>query len=551
MRPTAEQLEAVNRFGEGGALKINAFAGTGKTTTLRLLAESTIQRGMYLAFNKSIATEAAEKFPASVKCSTIHSLAFRATPRVFDRGDKMTGSLNANAFSEYLGYKDLLLGAIKVTARQQGHIAKQTLTRFMQGGRQQIEERHIPNFDDLGNLATLSADDRAQLHVGAMAGAIKMWRRMSDPADPLPLGHDGYLKLWALSRPQLAADFVLVDEAQDTNPVVLGVLARQRAQIVYVGDRHQQIYEWRGAVNAMDLAKAVHNTYLTTSFRFGERIADAASAVLRRLNEGRPLIGNPDSKSYIGSDACEAILSRTNASVMAVVLSELEAGRKPHVVGGTDDLTRMLRGVRDLKRAHPSDVPEFFGFSNWDELAQFSKEPPGESLRTFVKLVESHGEERLISSLAQAEVEEANADVVVSTAHKAKGREWETVQLTDDFLPSKRDENGNSPGYDEAEVRLFYVAMTRAKTAIDFSPALMTEFGIPNGPSYANPKRAYLKRVVPKPALPRAEMAPSAKRPANRSAQGTEEQKVGRSSGLTLPWWLVAAGVGALYLFSR
>nr|WP_249816408.1 UvrD-helicase domain-containing protein [Bradyrhizobium sp. 180] len=56
------------------------------------------------------------------------------------------------------------------------------------------------------------------------------------------------MKLWALSNPAIAADFILLDEAQDTNPVVLDVLRKQPAQMVYVGDKYQQIYEWRGAV---------------------------------------------------------------------------------------------------------------------------------------------------------------------------------------------------------------------------------------------------------------------------------------------------------------
>ncbi|MDH2406059.1 UvrD-helicase domain-containing protein [Bradyrhizobium sp. SSUT18] len=68
----------------------------------------------------------------------------------------------------------------------------------------------------------------------------------------MPLGHDGYLKLWALSSHAIAADFILLDEAQDTNPVVLDVLRKQPAQMIYVGDKYQQIYEWRGAVNAME-----------------------------------------------------------------------------------------------------------------------------------------------------------------------------------------------------------------------------------------------------------------------------------------------------------
>ncbi|XFB08796.1 hypothetical protein AAGT13_21640, partial [Azotobacter salinestris] len=41
--------------------------------------------------------------------------------------------------------------------------------------------------------------------------------------------HDGYLKLWALSKPDLSTrfDIVLGDEAQDINPVIAGLLAQQ------------------------------------------------------------------------------------------------------------------------------------------------------------------------------------------------------------------------------------------------------------------------------------------------------------------------------------
>jgi ABC-type transport system involved in cytochrome c biogenesis ATPase subunit len=79
--PTEEQQVAVNKFLTGRPLKIAAFAGAGKTTTLRMLAEATRSRGVYLAFNKSIATEAKEKFPRSVDCRTTHAIAFRAVMR--------------------------------------------------------------------------------------------------------------------------------------------------------------------------------------------------------------------------------------------------------------------------------------------------------------------------------------------------------------------------------------------------------------------------------------------------------------------------------------
>lgn len=58
-------------------LAIQACAGSGKTSTLEEIAlANPKQRFLYLAFNKSIATEAGEKFPKNVEAKTIHSLAF-------------------------------------------------------------------------------------------------------------------------------------------------------------------------------------------------------------------------------------------------------------------------------------------------------------------------------------------------------------------------------------------------------------------------------------------------------------------------------------------
>lgn len=76
MRPTDEQQAALAAFSTGDDLVIVAGAGTGKTSTLRLLAGSTSRRGLYLAFNKAIAEEAKAAFPRSVQARTAHSLAY-------------------------------------------------------------------------------------------------------------------------------------------------------------------------------------------------------------------------------------------------------------------------------------------------------------------------------------------------------------------------------------------------------------------------------------------------------------------------------------------
>ncbi|MCY1208324.1 hypothetical protein D9M68_139770 [compost metagenome] len=81
MVPTEEQAAVVDAVKAGGPLKVKAYAGAGKTSTLRLAAEARGRaRGLYLGFNKDITTEAAQKFPHNTRCRTVHSLAFSATP---------------------------------------------------------------------------------------------------------------------------------------------------------------------------------------------------------------------------------------------------------------------------------------------------------------------------------------------------------------------------------------------------------------------------------------------------------------------------------------
>jgi hypothetical protein len=79
--PTDEQRRARDAFAADGDLAVVAGAGTGKTSTLILMAAATRRRGLYLAFNRATAADAIRRFGANVDCRTAHSLAFAATGR--------------------------------------------------------------------------------------------------------------------------------------------------------------------------------------------------------------------------------------------------------------------------------------------------------------------------------------------------------------------------------------------------------------------------------------------------------------------------------------
>jgi superfamily I DNA/RNA helicase len=471
VQPTEEQQAAVARFLTGRPLKITAFAGAGKTTTLRMLAQATRARGIYLAFNKAVADEARVTFPRSANCQTTHAIAFKTMiPRYLSTA-KMVNALHARQLAALSFQTDRIFSkAFRLDGVQQAYLVLGTVRQFCQSDDPAIGLDHVPIYARLLGVRT---DIVADIRDWAVVQANALWHRMIDKRDEMPLGHNGYLKAWALTGPTLNTDYILLDEAQDTNPVVLGVLAGQRAQVVYVGDPYQQIYEWRGAVNAMNKIPGCEETALTQSFRFGEAIAAEASRLLATLGERRPVRGNPQTTSAIAaSGAAEAVLARTNASVILEILEATRVGLKPHVCGGTEAIKRLLSDVYELKAGRPAISPEFFGFQDWWEVVAFANTEEGQDLHTFVQLVQQQGEGKLWAVVNGAVANENHADVILSTAHKAKGREWTSVRLADDFISGRL---GPDPEA-EAEVRLFYVAMTRARNLLIASPDLLRTF---------------------------------------------------------------------------
>ncbi len=85
LKPTGEQQAIVEAFQEllaqgGGVLIAEAGAGTGKTSLLKIIAETVNRFGQFTAFNTALVAESKEKFrDTKVACNTTHSLAFLDT----------------------------------------------------------------------------------------------------------------------------------------------------------------------------------------------------------------------------------------------------------------------------------------------------------------------------------------------------------------------------------------------------------------------------------------------------------------------------------------
>lgn len=196
----------------------------------------------------------------------------------------------------------------------------------------------------------------------------KAWKDLQNPEDgAVRFDHDHYLKLWALTEPKIEADFLLLDEAQDTNPVLEQVFAAQRghAQLVMVGDSAQAIYGWRGARDVMTGFDATHLT-LTHSFRFGPLLAEQANQWLALTDAPIRLTGTDTIPTKVGLvTSPDAVLCRTNIGAMTEVMRQLGSGRRVALSRGGQTLSTLALAARDLKEGRRTGHPELVLFASW------------------------------------------------------------------------------------------------------------------------------------------------------------------------------------------
>ena len=192
-----------------------AFAGAGKTTALRLLAEADPSPALYLAYNKAAQLQAQARFPAHVACRTVHSLAYRAT-RMFDQRHRLERRLAAREVAELLaipaldGLRPAFWAYCAIADRARLH------------PRRRPRDRRRPPPSPAPRRRPRRG--RARLGPPALGSDVATRRRR------VPLEHDAYLKLWHLGGARLpaGAEVLYLDEAQDANPVTLAVLEAQR-----------------------------------------------------------------------------------------------------------------------------------------------------------------------------------------------------------------------------------------------------------------------------------------------------------------------------------
>lgn len=489
MQLTNEQLRIIQSSGD---IKINAVAGSGKTTTIIEYAKAKPKSSniLYLAFNKSVKIEAAKKFAEremhNVRVETAHSLAFRHI--VFGSNY----NLKAN------GYKiQEIVEILKLEGNGEKH-AEYVVANHINKFFSYFCNSDKARVQDLNYLDVVS-DAKAKTFVKTYYADIEKQTRIflskMDKAE-IDITHDFYLKKFQLSNPKLNYDYILYDEGQDASAAMLDVFSKQKATKVIVGDTHQQIYGWRFAINSLEKLD-FETYYLSTSFRFSQDIADLAMQVLN-LKE---IIGNYSEIQIHGEGKIEkvktrATIARTNLGLLLKAIeyvTEKKKVGKIYFEGNINSYTYADEGtslydVLNLYNKKHNLIKDKLlrQMKNIEELKEYIDNTEEVQLGMMLEIVKEYGNDipKIIKAIKDKHIEndeKENAEMIFSTVHRCKGMEYDSIQIVNDFITesklekilAERSQDSVNFAKLNEEINLLYVAITRSKNSIFIPETLM------------------------------------------------------------------------------
>jgi superfamily I DNA/RNA helicase len=358
-----------------------------------------------------------------------------------------------------------------------GLLAQQTVARYEQSGDADLQEKHVPHQDIKAKSKKYPDVDVRGIRYEVFKYAKQLWKDRTDLLSPVLATHDTYLKLYQLSNPKLNYDILYVDEVQDSNQVMLDIVLKQNCKTILVGDSYQSIYQFRGAVNALQRI-AAPTSHLSQSFRFGQEVADVANNIIlpKTKIKGSDKQTDVDYAENIDIEELpegSCLLFRTNMGLMLTAIDLISKGifvDTPRSVSGAKSAISSALALKkgDMKNVkHTSLIP----FSSWSEFKDGCKDDP--ELEAVYNLTKG-SEQDLKAKLEMLNKNDpTEATYTLRTAHGSKGLEWDTVMVMNDFKTDPETYLNN-----QQEANLLYVAHTRAMKKL-YKHSVVDAIGLP------------------------------------------------------------------------
>lgn len=483
---------------EGGNLVIEAVAGSGKTTTIVRACALMAGSAVFLAFNKNAADEIASRFAelgiTDKRASTFHSLGWGALLRYAKGRTGSAPKIDGKKSYEIVDWvidaghmeKDVAL-AVQSAAVQLVSLAKQHGVGYLAPDRPETWRHLMDHFGVEVETEGYTDEQAVLLARMVLKRSVQVGEQACDFDDMiyLPL-------LWNLRLFQ--NDWVVIDEAQDTNPVRRALAKRAlRAggRLVAVGDPHQAIYGFTGAsADAMDLIRKEFSCRvmpLSVSFRCPRAVVAEARKFVPHIE---PHPGAPEGEVTVIGALRAADLRPTDAVLCRNTAPLVEAAYR--LIGqkvGCRVLGREIGAglIKLIKNQKAKTVPillERLAAWRGREVAKWAakgQEGRAQSAEDRVQAIEvlasqmpaKSGIADLVRVIESMFDDGHNGGLItLSTVHKAKGLEWDRVVILEpSLMPSKW---ARQEWQKAQEVNLQYVAVTRAKATLVMADVIGT-----------------------------------------------------------------------------
>lgn len=463
-----EQSAIFNWFAKGiGNLIVMARAGTGKTTTIIEAFKHAVEFNiLYAVFNKKNQLEAQDKITdGRVQVQTLHAVGFSIIKRNWGRFLKPDYYIEGQRVSQICPpMPDFLNWQVcKIISFLKNSCVSPKMEDI-------LKAFELQNFDIPNKYAgEYTLESVAEIILKALELAkVKSNKISFDDMVWLPVAMD-----WC--KPTF--DLVAVDEAQDmSEPQLAMIQSISKGRICAVGDDKQAIYGFRGAYeNGLQEFKTRLNAQvlpLTTTYRCPKGVVEMAKQfcpdyVAHDSNSDGQIEETTQDKLGEVLNVGDAVLSRKNAPLMPLCLSLLRDGKTARIEGR--DIGQMLaKKIKHLEIEENAEKPFEVRFCEavaiW-RATQVAKTKNPASIQTIDDTAEtlcclSEGM-KSCEDIAQRINDifiDSNRDkkpaIILSTVHKAKGLEFNTVYcLKSSFMLNRGGQ----------ETNIYYVALTRTK----------------------------------------------------------------------------------------
>lgn len=457
---------------------VDAVAGASKSSSvIESFRRMPTKRGVYFAYNKAIADEFEEEAPGNLKSSTLHSFAYRYTVKA--------NNLKVDNFT----YKSLPNNMHFDDKR----LIIETLKNYCLGRCVSFDSFYEESYKE----ATMVFDIEELKYKQVVERAKGYFLSMI--MGEMPISHDAYLKKFHIMLVQGLVhldpvDYLVIDECGDlfgcSIEIVKNYPARRK---ILLGDERQNVNQYLNTVSAFDEFRDYQDAVfceLKQSFRCQPQIAEPVQAFMRKFpgNEDFKFKGTHSDKKEINKIM---YLSRTNSGLIEKIIEFAEAGKKFNLIRKIQDIFGLVLSVARLNTN--DDV--FFTSAKFLErdkqkynriiqnketkqsfLVWLGDEYPTDvSIQSAIKLIRTIGIPDLFFAYKYAKeisMKKYKDAPSFSTAHGSKGLTVDRVIILDDLNKSVEkvvialEDGADYTDEMDAEIMLYYVAVTRARVSV-------------------------------------------------------------------------------------